>query len=122
MIKFIALLKKKAGMSREAFIEYYENNHVPLIRECIPSISEYRRSYVLSEHMFVAGHNPDVAPPAPPFDVITELWFTDMDKYKEMHAATADPAVGDRIRQDEEKFLDRSQMTMFLVDERTSED
>jgi hypothetical protein len=32
--------------------------------------------------------------------------------------ATADPAVGDRIKRDEENFLDRTSMTMFLVDER----
>jgi len=122
MIKFVALLKKKDGMSREAFIEYYENHHVPLIQECIPSILEYRRSYVMPEHMFVAGHNVEVAPPPPPFDAITELWFSDMGKYQEMYAATADPAVGGRIMHDEENFLDRSQMTMFLVEERISGD
>jgi uncharacterized protein (TIGR02118 family) len=118
MIKFVALLKKKPGMSREALIEYYETKHVPLIRECIPSLYEYTRSYVMPEHMFVAGHNADVAPPPPVFDVITEIWFTSMEKYREMHAATADPAVDDRIKRDEENFLDRTSMTMFLVDER----
>ena len=118
MIKFVALLKKKEGMSREAFIDYYENHHAPFMSETIPSIFEYRRSYVLAEHMFVAGHNAEVAPPPPPFDVITELWFTDMEKYREMHAITADPAVGEKIRRDEENLFDRSWMTMFLVDER----
>jgi uncharacterized protein (TIGR02118 family) len=122
VIKFVALLKKKADMSREAFIDYYESNHVPLIKECIPSIAHYRRSYVLAEHMFVAGHNADVAPPPPTFDVVTELWFESMEKYQEMYTATADPAVGGRIMRDEENFLDRSWMQMFLVDERISED
>ena len=93
MIKFVALLKKKEGMSREAFIDYYENHHAPFMSETIPSIFEYRRSYVLAEHMFVAGHNAEVAPPPPPFDVITELWFTDMEKYREMHAITAEQYV-----------------------------
>ena len=118
MIKFVALLKKKEGMSREDFISYYENNHAPLMHSLLPQITEYRRNYVLAEHMFVAGHNVPTAPPPPPFDVITELWFTDMEKYNEMAAITSDPAIGEKIRRDEENLFDRSQMTMFIVDER----
>ena len=31
MIKIALLLRKKSGTTREQFIDYYENKHVPLI-------------------------------------------------------------------------------------------
>jgi hypothetical protein len=73
---------------------------------------------MMPEHLFVAGHNADVALPPSVFDVITEIWFASMEKYQEMSVTTADLAVGDRIKRDEENFLDRTSMTMFFVDER----
>jgi hypothetical protein len=74
--------------------------------------------YPVAVRVYTQLRYADVAPPPPVFDVITEIWFTSMEKYREMHAATADPAVDDRIKRDEENFLDRTSMTMFLVDER----
>ena len=38
MIKTIAFLKRKAGLSREAFIRYYETRHAPLILSIAPQI------------------------------------------------------------------------------------
>ena len=32
MYKYMILMKKKASISREEFIDYYENQHVPLMR------------------------------------------------------------------------------------------
>jgi hypothetical protein len=46
-LKLIADVTAKPGMSRGDFIEYYESNHVPLVKQLLPSIGEYRRSYVI---------------------------------------------------------------------------
>lgn len=48
MFKWIVHIKKKAGMSREAFIDYYENHHLPLCRNLIsmpPHI--HNRNYLI---------------------------------------------------------------------------
>jgi len=109
MYKCIALLKRKAGMSREEFIDYYETRHAPLIRSLLPQIREYRRNFIdFSDESF--GQAPD-------FDVITELWFDDREAYESFRANSADPEIFRRIAEDEENVFDRSATRLFVVDE-----
>ena len=119
MLKMVALFRFKPGLAREEGISYYETRHVPLICELLPGFFlDYRRSYPEPEAMFFPDHI-EGAPPAPPsFDVITELWLESRAKFDEMGARMADPLLGARVAEDEARFLDRSSMVMFLVDER----
>lgn len=120
MLKFVALLKKKEGMSREDFIDYYENKHAPLMSTLLPPFKDYRRCYLMKDDMFVAGHTADAATTPPWFDVICEIWYEGREQYEAMQAMTDNPEIGAKIKADEENFLDRSQICMFLVDERTN--
>ena len=54
MIKTIAFLKRKAELSREAFIRYYETRHAPLILSIAPQICDYRRNFLIEEGAIVA--------------------------------------------------------------------
>lgn len=112
MFKTIALLKAKPGMSRSAFIEYYETRHAPLILECMPQIREYRRNFIdLDGAIIESGAT------APDFDVITEMWYADRAAYEAAMANYARPEISSRIIRDEENFLDRSKTRFFAVDE-----
>jgi uncharacterized protein (TIGR02118 family) len=115
LFKTIALLKCKSGLSREAFIDYYENHHVPLIRSLLPQICGYRRNFVDPEGAFI---NEGAA--ERDFDVITEIWVPDRAAYDAAMALHARPEVAQAIAEDEENFLDRSCTRMFVVDERLS--
>lgn len=112
MIKTIALLKRKPGMSREAFIEYYESRHAPFIRAMLPGIVEYLRNYIdlADAHVF-----PGAAPID--FDVITEIWFTDRAAYDEAMAVLARPDNWAALVADEENLFDRDKTRMFVVRE-----
>ncbi len=112
MFKAIALLKCKAGLSREAFIDYYENHHVPLIFSLQPQIAGYRRNFINLEGAFIYP-----GATAPDFDVITELWYADRAAYDAAIAMATNPETAARIAKDEENFLDRSKTRMFTVDE-----
>ncbi len=119
MLKMVALFRFKPGMSRADGIRYYETRHVPLICELFPGFFlDYRRSYPEPGTMFFPDHMEGVAPPPPLFDVMTELWMESRERYDEMGAMMADPAIGSRVAADEAEFFDRSSMVMFLVDER----
>lgn len=61
--------------------------------------------------------NFEAAPVEPNFDVITEMTFeTELD-YQSMRQRLADPAVQAQIAEDGRRFMDRTSMQMFFVDE-----
>ena len=116
MIKSIALLRRRADLGREAFIDYYERRHAPLILSLLPGIVDYRRNFAAFDGAFV---NEGAAPFD--FDVVTELWFADQAAYDAAIAVATAPDVAARIAADEENFLDRTGTRMFVVEERRSE-
>lgn len=113
--KSIALLRRRHDLTPQAFVDYYEQKHAPLILSLLPGIVDYRRNFARFEGAFVS------AAAAPfDFDVVTELWFADRAAYdRAMSLATRDE-IAARIAADEENFLDRSATRMFLVEERLS--
>jgi len=113
MFKCIALLKRKRELSREAFIEYYENNHAVLIHSLLPDILYYRRNFVDLNEAFVFP----VAAPID-FDVITEIGFADRAAYDLLIAMAAAPEIARRIAEDEENLFDRTATRMLIVEER----
>jgi hypothetical protein len=118
MLKAIVLLKSKPGLTREQFINHYENNHVPLVRKLLPSIGRYVRNY-LSRDSVSAGRQEVSAgaAPEPYFDVITELWFENQPAYDRFIADLHDPATSRALQEDEERFLDRGIVQTFAVAE-----
>lgn len=113
MFKCIALLKRKPKLSHEAFVDYYETKHAPLIRRLLPGIVDYRRNYVDIDGAFLF---PDAAPID--FDVITEIWLDDKVAYDRFLAVAAQEDVAQQIARDEENFLDRGRSRMLVVEER----
>jgi len=111
MLKAIALLRRKPGLSREQFIAYYEARHAPLIRSLLPEIADYRRNYVDREGVF------ESAVAAIDFDSVTEMRFADRAAYQRFLARAAEPAVAAAIAADEENVFDRAATRMFVVDE-----
>lgn len=116
MFKAIALLKKKEGMSKEAFIEYYEKRHAPLMYGLLPQMCAYRRNFIdLAGAYIYSGAT------APDFDVITETCYPDRAAYDAAMAIATSPEIAARVAADEENFLDRALTRYFVVEERNSE-
>lgn len=112
MLKVIALLARKPGMSREAFIRHYETTHAPLGRKLFPQMIDYRRNFIdLTGVIYGESAGP------PDFDVITEIWFKDRVSYEAMLASNENPEIGSQIAVDEDNFLDRSKTRFFMVEE-----
>lgn len=114
MIKVIALLRTKPGLSRAEFIAYYETRHAPLILSLLPGIVDYRRNYVDRSGAFQSG----VA--LIDFDSATEMRFADRAAYDRFLAHAARPDVARAIAEDEENVFDRAATRMFVVDETPS--
>ena len=114
-MKTVALLRKRADITHEAFVDYYETRHAPLILSLLPGIVEYRRNFSRFEGAYV---NETAAPFD--FDVVTEIWFEDRAAYDRAMAVAAQPDIAHRIADDEANLFDRSGTRLFVVDERAS--
>lgn len=101
MFKVMALLTKRADISRADLIEHYEQHHVPLILGLAPAPVVYKRNYTVLD-----GDGPDI---------VTELGFPDRDAYRAWVAVMYEPASG--VAEDEETFLDRSRTVSYVVEE-----
>ena len=105
MLKVMAFLTKKEGMETQAFIDYYENKHVPLISSLAPTPIIYKRNYLVRDNKIKGDDTID-------FDVVTELVFPDRAAYLAWVAK-----MGEQVVADEQKFLDRSRTRSYVVEE-----
>jgi uncharacterized protein (TIGR02118 family) len=109
MLKVLVLIRKKSGLGRQEFIDYYENRHVPLITRLLGRFFvDYRRNFI----------DLDASPADPPgFDVLTEMWVQDRATLDALFTAAAEPALAAEIAADEEKFVDRSSVRIWVAEE-----
>ena len=50
MVKYIALIKRKKGLSREEFVRYWKEVHAPLACKLVPGLRKYVQNYVTEEN------------------------------------------------------------------------
>lgn len=103
--KHAAFLVRKDGMTREAFIEYWQENHTPIARN-IEGVVKYDTVLPVDDDA--------------PFDGVAELYFDDIDA---LHAALGsegsrdyDPDKGyaKRAREDVDNFLAIDRRPRFI--------
>ncbi|MGW6447286.1 EthD domain-containing protein [Lentzea sp. NPDC055074] len=109
MITTMAFLKARAGMSRDEFVDYYENHHVPLILGIPSGPLHYVRNYL-------PPHDEQGFPAE--FDVVTHMKFADAATRRTWLSLVLAPGSG--VAEDEERFLDRSRTRSWIVDEQVS--
>ena len=103
------LIAAKAGLERAAFIDYYENNHAPLVLRLAPFTTDYRRNYLPPD---VFGNRDVIA-----FDCVTELRFPSAKDFQAFVGRLRSPEVSAQIEADEKQFLDPLRTQIFVVDE-----
>lgn len=117
MVRMVALLKKKEGLTREQFIEHYETSHAPLIMKYFePYLVEYRRIYLDHDHPnSFCGNYVDQRFTAEKYDVVTINTFESEADLADFYKAAAQPGVGEAIAADEAKFLENSANQVLIV-------
>ena len=110
MVKVFAFLTRRNGLDTDAFIEHYENKHVPLVLSLAPAPLIYKRNYV------VRGDEFNREDDAIDFDVVTELVFSDRDAYEKW----IEKLGVDAVAADEHRFLERARTRAYVIDERSS--
>jgi uncharacterized protein (TIGR02118 family) len=107
MIKIVTLITKKDGLTQEEFSRYWEQEHGPLVMKLLPGVKRYVQNHAVRRPI---GRDLQI-------DGIVELWFEDAESSR----AAADFLKSDEgkaLRDDEDKFLDRSKTVFFTADEK----
>ncbi len=113
MVKMVFMLKRRPGMSRADFIQYYEGHHARLGEKYVPNAVRYVRRFL----------EPVPGPwtkAADEFDVITELWFANKQEADRAMAHLSEPAINQEIAVDEAKLFDRTRTRVYLITEHES--
>jgi hypothetical protein len=119
MVKIVALLKRRADLSVEDFVHHYETRHAPLALSHMSGAARYVRRYLRPVPRTLAAST-EMDEAGSCVDAIAELWVEDSATADLVLAELARPAVAAAISADEERFLDRAQTRLFIVDERES--
>jgi uncharacterized protein (TIGR02118 family) len=110
MLKVFAFLARRPDIERDAFIEYYEKHHVPLVSSLAPRPLVYKRNYLVRGDDLNREHD------SIEFDVVTELVFADRAGFLDWIRRLSVDAIGE----DEARFLDRARTRAYVVEERVT--
>ncbi|QYB04712.1 EthD domain-containing protein [Rhodococcus sp. USK10] len=110
MIKMVALMKRRADLTLDEFIERYENGHAPFADKYLPTARHYQRRYIQPLGNPIDGSNYE-----PDFDVVTEIWFDDQSALEEALGRISEPEVAALFAADEEELFDRVAHRLFTV-------
>ena len=113
--KILLFMKRRPGMTFEAFQDYYENHHVPLCEKYTSNVSRYVRRFLTPHPNPETGATEEL-----PFDVITELWFEDEAIFRGTVEYLATSIMPDEVVEDEKRLFDRTKTRMATIVERES--
>jgi uncharacterized protein (TIGR02118 family) len=102
MIKYVTVLSRRAGMSREEYSNYWKNTHAPILKE-IPGLMGYVQNHALED---LEGNEL-------PYDGFGELYF---DSVEAMQAGLAS-SEGEATLPDIPNFCDTERLVRDFVEE-----
>lgn len=111
MIKIVALIKRRAGMTAEEFRTYYEHRHARLFHQTIPDDVARAITHYVQNHAARLG----TGTTEPAYDCVTEIGFDDLAGMR----SWSDWYLGDGgrvLRDDEEQFMDPRQRVVIVTD------
>ena len=100
MIKVTAFLTRRPGLAQEQFIQYWKDEHAPLVMS-LDSFKSHVRHYTQQHPL----NNVPGGLPIVPYDGVAELWF---DNLSSAMTTFSHPDYASIVAKDEENFLDRT--------------
>ena len=122
MIKLCFCLVRRPELSREAFQDYWRNQHAPLVRAAAPALAirRYVQSHSVCEPVLqaaAAARGIPVGDGAQAFDGIAELWFESIESLSAASATEEGRKHAMILLADEAKFIDLPRSRLFGVRE-----
>lgn len=105
MLKQICFFRKRADMTMDEFMDYYENQHSQLAKKsgakpAIPNAVRYVRRYLVPEKNPITGQIHD-----PGYDCIMEIWWNSREDFERSQAIISAPERLPMTKADEERLF-----------------
>jgi uncharacterized protein (TIGR02118 family) len=117
VIKLSFSVKRLPSVSEEEFHRYWRDEHGPLVRSVQNDIGlvRYVQSHTINTPINDVMRGSRNALPA--FDGVAELWWDSMESFIEGSSSEAGRAAGALLLEDEKRFIDLENSSLFMVDE-----
>lgn len=112
MVKMIAMVKKKEGLTVEEFAQYWYQKHAPLALKIAPqSVTAGWKKYLQNYAVSFNGES------HAPYDGVAELYFSDLPAFRKWNDWYFSED-GKALRDDEYNFMDPSQTVVIIAEEK----
>jgi uncharacterized protein (TIGR02118 family) len=113
MVKVVLLLRRRADLTREQFLDYWQTRHAPLARETAAALGVRRYVQVHPvSHPVAEMLRQSRGSLAPDFDGIAEAWWDSFDDMLAIGQTHADIAA--KVLADEQRFVDLERSEMWF--------
>jgi len=121
-VRVFMTLKRKPGMTPEAFRQEYETGHSRLALKLFGHLwKEYRRSYLQHANNFLQAEDSgtpvsakNAQAPELPYDVITEIVYEDISVLDEMNRIAAENR--ELLAEDEKRLFERKNCWIVITE------
>ena len=119
MIKFVYCVRRKKDISEEEFYRYWKENHGPLVKSFAETMGslKYVQSHTLDTVMNDIGR--EVRGMRQAYDGITEVWFQSVEALNAMLQTEEGKAANKALTEDEARFCEFADCSVFLTEEHT---
>lgn len=120
MVRLFCLIAKKADINFDEFKSYYEEKHAPLVHRLLSKHiwpDSLVRSYFDPADEIVTKFSGGKLPPHMPYNCIVTYDFKDSEsaqKFLQVYGMNAQ-----ELQADEENFMDRTKVAMYMADDRS---
>jgi hypothetical protein len=117
MFKVLGMLKRKPGISRQEFVDYYESTHSKIGENYLRGLAvKYLRKYLDTVPHPLTGEVPEAY-----YDVVLEMWFENRAGWDATVEILSQPDAAKMLDDDARRFVDTTRRALFTVDERVSD-
>ena len=118
MIKLMFCIRQRSDVDKESFHNYWLNEHGPLVSSHadVLKIQKYVQSHTTHTELGEATSSARGMKLAG-FDGVAELWWDSIDVLQDVLATEEGQAASAALAEDEARFIDLENSTIFFVDE-----
>ena len=117
MIKLIMCLTRRQDLTREEFMDYWQNKHGPFFMEnaAVMRAKGYVQSQTLDSPLNEGMRSSRGM--LPEFDGVAEVWFESEEDLMEAMGTAEMQALSAALLEDESNFVDHAKSSAFIVRE-----